>query len=98
VDGLGPGQEYKHVVWPLARRPWVWAGLAVAALALGEISASKLVETPGSESFAHVIFDRMHYGVTNDVAALCLVLLAAVILLGLALAAAFMLQALRRSR
>ena len=49
---------------------------------LGEISASKLVETPGSETFAQVIFDRMHYGVTNDVAALCLVLLGAVILLG----------------
>jgi iron(III) transport system permease protein len=96
TDGLGPGQEYRHVIWPLARRAWLGAALAVTALALGEISATKLVETPGSESFAHVVFDRMHYGVTNDVAALCLVLLGAVILLGMAGAGAFILLSHRR--
>ena len=50
-------------------------GLAVAVLSLGELSAGKLVETPGSETFAHWVFDRMHYGVTNRLAAMCLVLL-----------------------
>jgi iron(III) transport system permease protein len=80
VEGLAPGQEYRHVVRPLAARAWWWTALAVAALAIGELSASKLVETPGSQTFSQVVFDRMHYGVTNDVAALCLVLFGMVLL------------------
>ncbi len=83
VDGLGPGQEFHHVVRPLAARAWWWTALAVAALAIGELSASKLVETPGSQTFSQVVFDRMHYGVTNDVAALCLVLFGMVLVLAL---------------
>jgi iron(III) transport system permease protein len=83
ADGLGPGQEYHHVVRPLTARAWWWTALAVAALAIGELSASKLVETPGSQTFSQVVFDRMHYGVTNDVAALCLVLFGMVFVLGL---------------
>src|SRR5262249_35852880 len=58
------------------------AGVAVAVLALGELSAGKLVETPGSETFAHAVFVQMHYGVTNDLAALCLVLLLVVLAAG----------------
>jgi iron(III) transport system permease protein len=78
VDGASPSQEFSRVVWPLTRLPWLTAGLAVAVLALGELSASKLVETPGSQTFAHEVFTQMHYGVTNDLAALCLWLLLAV--------------------
>jgi iron(III) transport system permease protein len=78
VDGAGPAQEFRHVVWPLTSLPYLRAALAVAVLSLGELGASKLAETPGSETFAHEIFDQMHYGVTNDVAAHCLLLLAAV--------------------
>jgi iron(III) transport system permease protein len=78
VDGAGPLQEFRHVVWPLTSLPFVWASLAVAVLSLGELSASKLAAPPGSETFAHQIWNQMHYGVTNDVAAHCLVLLAGV--------------------
>jgi iron(III) transport system permease protein len=60
----------------------VRAGLAVAVLSLGELGASKLVSTPGSKTFAHEVFFQMHYSATNNVAALCLVLLAAVVLGG----------------
>ena len=52
-----------------------YAVLAVGVLSLGELSAGKLVETPGSTTLAHVIFEQMHRGVPSDVAALCLVLL-----------------------
>jgi ABC-type spermidine/putrescine transport system permease subunit II len=55
---------------------------AVAVLSLGELGAGKLVETPGSQTFAHEVFTQMHYGVTNDLAALCLVLLTVVIVGG----------------
>jgi ABC-type Fe3+ transport system permease subunit len=78
VDGAGPAQELRHVVWPLTCLAWARAAGAMAVLSLGEIGAGKLVETPGSTTFAHEIFNQMHYGVTNDVAAHCLVLLAAV--------------------
>jgi iron(III) transport system permease protein len=87
VDGAGPLQEFRHVVWPLTSVPFVRAALAVAVLSLGELGASKLAETPGSTTFAHEIFNQMHYGVTNDVAAHCLLLLGAVVVGGSVVAA-----------
>jgi iron(III) transport system permease protein len=86
VDGAGPAQELRHVVWPLTYLACARAAGAVAVLSLGELGAGKLVETPGSTTFAHEIFNQMHYGVTNDVAAHCLVLLAAVAAGGVAVA------------
>jgi iron(III) transport system permease protein len=80
VDGAGPWAELRHVIWPLTAGACVRAALAVGVLSLGELAASKLVETPGSSTFAHKVFDLMHYGVTSDVAALCLVLLVLVTL------------------
>jgi iron(III) transport system permease protein len=82
LDGAGPGRELWHVVLPLTGGAALRAALAVAVLSLGELSAGKLVEPPGSRTFAHEVFDQMHFGVTNDLAALCLVLLAAVVLGG----------------
>jgi iron(III) transport system permease protein len=75
VDGATPEQEFRHVVWPLTALVWMRAAWAVAVLSLGELGASKLVCTPGAQTFAHEVFNQMHYGVTNDLAALCLVLL-----------------------
>ncbi len=75
VDGARPWQELAYVVLPLTLPACVRAALAVAMLSLGELSAGKLVETPGSPTLAHVIFEQMHYGVTNNLAALCLILL-----------------------
>jgi iron(III) transport system permease protein len=87
VDGAGPVQELRHVVAPLTAPALLRAGLVVAVLALGELSAGKLVETPGSQTFAHEVFTQMHYGVTNDLAAFCLILLAAVLAGGVLVAA-----------
>jgi iron(III) transport system permease protein len=78
TDGARPGQMLVWVIWPLVWMAWLQTALAVAILSLGELGASKLVKTAGSETFAHEIFEQMHYGVTNDLAALCLVLLALV--------------------
>lgn len=88
VDGAGPVQEFRYVIAPLTFPTLLWAGLVVAVLALGELSAGKLVETPGSQTFAHEVFTQMHYGVTNDLAAFCLILLAAVTLGGALVAVA----------
>jgi iron(III) transport system permease protein len=79
VDGAGPLGELQHVVWPWTASACLRATLAVAVLALGELSAGKVVSTPGFPSYAEVVFTQMHYGVTNDLAARCLWLLGAVL-------------------
>jgi iron(III) transport system permease protein len=83
TDGASAWQELRHVVWPLAWPTYLRALLAVTALSLGELSASKLVETPAGQTFAHEIFTQMHYGVTNHLAAMCLWLLILVAVVGL---------------
>jgi iron(III) transport system permease protein len=85
VDGGRPRHELAYLVWPLLRRATLGAALTVTVLSLGELGASKLVETPGSRTFAHEVFDQMHYGVGNDLAALCLILLGMVLLGGMAM-------------
>ena len=79
----GPWREFWTIVWPLTRRAVLVCGLLVAALSLGEVAASTRVETPGWESFAKLLFDRMHYGVDNNVAALSVLLLGAIVLLAI---------------
>jgi iron(III) transport system permease protein len=83
LEGQGPWREFLIVTWPLTRSAVVLCGALVAALALGEVAASTRVETPGWESFAKLVFDRMHYGVDNNVAALSLVLLSGILAVAL---------------
>jgi ABC-type Fe3+ transport system permease subunit len=78
VEGGRPWQELIFVVAPAARRACWQAALGVAILALGELGASKILETPGSITFAHEVFTLMHYGLSNDLAAHCLLLLLAI--------------------
>ncbi len=78
VDGALPSAELLGVLGPLCGGAFLRAWLAVGVLSLGELGAGKLVETPGASTFAHVVFDQMHYGVPAVTAALCLVLLALV--------------------
>jgi iron(III) transport system permease protein len=83
VDGGAPAVELRHAVWPLTAPAFGRAAVAVGVLSLGELSASKIVATPGDqffgETFAHIVWARMHYGVNNQLAALCLLLLAVAI-------------------
>ena len=92
VDWLGllaiPRRYFVDLHHVVARDPFIArthiavAGGAIAALALGELSASKLVSTPGAPSFAEELFAQMHYGFTSDLAARCLVLLGMVWVVG----------------
>ena len=84
LEGQGPWREFWTITWPLTRRGVLLCGILVSALCLGEVAASTRVETPGWESYAKLLFDRMHYGVTNDVAAMSLLLLGAVLSMALA--------------
>lgn len=87
LDGARPWDELRRVVFPLAKSACFRAALAVGVLSLGELSAGKLVETPGWTTLAHVIFEQMHRGVPADVAGLCLVLLLQIVLGGVLVAA-----------
>lgn len=75
VDGAAPLLELRHVDWPMLSAGFSRAALAGAVLSLGEVSAGKLVATPGMPSYATDIFTQMHYGVTNELAARCVLLL-----------------------
>ena len=81
LEGAGPLGELWHVYLPMTRRACLLALGAVTALCLGEVGAGARVETPGWETFAKLLFDRMHYGVETSVAALALVLLAVIALI-----------------
>jgi iron(III) transport system permease protein len=83
VDGAPPARTFTRVILPLAFQAGLWAALAIGVLSLGELSAGKLVSTPGWPTYAEMLFTQMHYGVTNDLAARCLLLLLAVGLGGL---------------
>ncbi len=75
VDGLGPWGELRRVVWPASRGAFGIATVAVTALALGELAASKLVQVPGRQTFTQELFNQMHYAATATTASLGLVLL-----------------------
>jgi iron(III) transport system permease protein len=68
------------VLVPLTGPAAARATLAVAALALGEVSATKLVNPPFRTAYILRLFDLMHYGAESTVAALCLMQLAATLL------------------
>jgi iron(III) transport system permease protein len=73
ADGAGPWGEFRRVVWPATRGTAGTAAVAVTALALGELAASKLVQVPGRQTFAQELFAQMHYAATATTAALGLV-------------------------
>jgi ABC-type Fe3+ transport system permease subunit len=83
LEGAGPFAELRYLVWPMTRRATGVIAIAVAALALGEHEAAGRVDTPGWEPFAKLLFDRMHYGVEANVAALSLLLLIGIAAVGL---------------
>lgn len=64
---------WRYVGEPATRRAVQFASMAVAGLALGEVSASKLVAPPGWRMFILDLFDQMHYGAEPTVAAMALV-------------------------
>ena len=78
LDGLGSMGELRAIGWPLARKACLLSVFAVLVLSLGEISAAKIVSTPGADTFAEVVWTQMHYGVGPELAARCLMLLGVV--------------------
>lgn len=82
LGGAGALSEFLHVVAPTTWRATLVTGLAGAALCLGEVGASDRVATPGLESFASTLLKQMHTGVDNNVSALCVLMLSAIVACG----------------
>ncbi|MGL6072959.1 MAG: ABC transporter permease [Fimbriiglobus sp.] len=72
LDGSGAWGEWSRVLIPLSGQAWLFAACAVAALSLGEVSATKLVTPPSRDVFILRLFAQMHYGPETTVAALAL--------------------------
>jgi len=75
LAGACPMGVLLHVVLPTTWRAVLVTALAASALCLAEVGASTRVETPGWEPFTKLLFDRMHYGVDNNLAALSVLML-----------------------
>lgn len=73
LEGAGFLGEMREAIWPYCRTTFLFCVVGVTALGLGEVAAACRVDTPGWETFAKVLFDRMHYGVDSNVAAVALV-------------------------
>lgn len=75
LDGASPWRRFRVLVFPRLIMPTWCIALGVALLALGEISASKLVTTPGYLPLSHHLFQQLHAGADSEVAALSLTLM-----------------------
>jgi iron(III) transport system permease protein len=73
LDGHSVLGRIPWLDWPLSRSAVLQAAGAVAVLALGEVSAGKIVNPPFHDIYILRLFDQMHYGTEPTVAALCLV-------------------------
>lgn len=74
LETPGLGALFRHELWPTLRSTYMTSTGLVAAFCLGEVSASRIVATPGGQTFAHDVFARMHFGITPELAALCVLL------------------------
>ena len=75
LDGASPWRRFWVLFFPRLIKPTWGIALAVGLLALGEISASKLITTPGYLPLSHHLFQQLHAGADSEVAALSLTLL-----------------------
>lgn len=84
LDGPGLWQRLALLL-RLCSGPALAAFLIVLALSLGEFGVSLLVTPPGYQTLSAKIYNYLHYGASETVAALCLFLLVLLLLLALLL-------------
>ena len=72
VDGMSGRNLWRAWARPALGGPVVLAACLAGLVAFGEVSASRLVETPGAENYGAELFRQMHYGTSAAVAAAAL--------------------------
>lgn len=75
LSGAGFSSVMLNVLAPLTKRPLMVAAFIVFVLAFGELGTTLLVSPPGVETVPVKIYNLMHYGAEDLVAALCLILM-----------------------
>jgi iron(III) transport system permease protein len=96
VDGAGPLARLVRVVLPNLWPSLAFAWLTALAVALGELAATILVVPPGVATLSIHVFGLLHYGVEDQVAGICLAMIA--FFLAVATAAAWLALGWRRRR
>jgi iron(III) transport system permease protein len=86
-EGAGPAAQLLRVALPLRLPAVAAAGLIGLLLAVGEVSATLLVVPPGVTTISVRVFQLIHYGIDDRVAAIALSVFGAIGVLA-ALAAA----------
>jgi iron(III) transport system permease protein len=74
LDGLSTLRQLWQIALPLTWRAITAAWLAACAVAVGDLSATILVLPPGVDTIALRLFERLHYGAEDQVAAISLLL------------------------
>ncbi|MHB1035581.1 MAG: ABC transporter permease [Pirellulales bacterium] len=85
LEGAGPWTRLWRIALPQRRPAIAAAWLLAMAVALGELGASILVVPPGVKTLSIQVFDLLHYGVEDQVAGICLALVAMFALLSAAI-------------
>ena len=76
VDGAGPITRLWRIALPCRLWAVALAWIVALAVALGDLAASILVVPPGVTTLSIRIFGLLHYGVEDQVAGICLALVA----------------------
>ena len=71
-----------HVIWPLTRGGFLTAFFIGFVLSLGDLGVSLLVIPPGPSTIPVKIYNYMHYGAEDKVAATCLTLVVLQLIFG----------------
>jgi iron(III) transport system permease protein len=69
----------RNIVMPLSRQSLITAFFIVFILSFGELGTTLLVIPPGRETIVIKIYNLMHYGAEQLVAALCVILIAIIL-------------------
>ncbi|MFN8421849.1 MAG: ABC transporter permease subunit [Anaerolineae bacterium] len=88
VFQAGPWHGFRRVVVPLMLPGLVAAAAVGFVPALGELGATLIVAPPGRSTLTMRIYTYLHFGASDSVAVLCLVLLVAALAAGATAAAA----------
>ena len=77
LDGAGPVRRFWLIALPQRWPALAGAWLAALAIAAGDLAWSHLVMPPGIETVQRRVFGLIHYGADEQVAGICLVVVAA---------------------
>ncbi|MBL8821126.1 MAG: iron ABC transporter permease [Planctomycetia bacterium] len=75
LEGATPWQRFRLHEFAVLLKPALVIAFGIALLTLGEISATKMVTTPGYLPLSHLVFQQLHSGADAELAALSLTLM-----------------------